>query len=181
VNVVPLTELIVPSTPFPAVCISLSRNERNCFIPLATSRLAAFSIARSLPVVAYSTSFVISIASGRNSATPARRQGVPEPRPRSPPSGVYDPAFPPGLTCNGRRKFREEIFSTSPRCWIIGQEECRRAAHTAKGTLSAHLLELQRDDIRVCSVLALLFLLRCAAPASEGQAGVLREGAKTSL
>ena len=55
-------ELMVPSTPLPAVCISLSRNARNCFIPLATSRLVAFSMARSRPFVAYSTSFVISIA-----------------------------------------------------------------------------------------------------------------------
>src|ERR1035441_1536481 len=42
VNVEPLIALIVPSTPLPAVWITLSRNDRNCFMPLATSRLAAF-------------------------------------------------------------------------------------------------------------------------------------------
>src|SRR5580704_18463953 len=62
VKTAPATELIVPSTPLPAVWINLSRNARNCFIPFATSRFAAFSTARSRPVVAYSTSFVISIA-----------------------------------------------------------------------------------------------------------------------
>ena len=40
-----VTELIVPSTPLPLVCITLSRNERNCSMAFFTSRLAAFSMA----------------------------------------------------------------------------------------------------------------------------------------
>jgi hypothetical protein len=37
--------LIVPSTPLPLVCTTLSRNDRNCAMAFFTSRLAAFSIA----------------------------------------------------------------------------------------------------------------------------------------
>ena len=119
-NVVLATELIVPSTPLPAVWISLSRNARNCFIPLATSRFAAFSMARSFPFVAYSTSFVISIAKRKKIGdTCATSYCVPEPRPRSPPSALYEPALPPGFTCSGSRMLRLDTFSTSPRCWII--------------------------------------------------------------
>jgi len=62
VQVVLANEPMVPSTPLPAVWISLSRNERNCFMPLATSRLTAFSSAFSRAPVAYSTSLVISMA-----------------------------------------------------------------------------------------------------------------------
>ena len=64
VIVFPLTPpvAIVPSTPFPPVWISLSRNERNCFMPLATSRFTAFSMAFSRALLAYSMSFEISTA-----------------------------------------------------------------------------------------------------------------------
>ena len=48
VQVVLANELTLPSTPLPAVCISLSRKERNCFITLATSRLTALSSAFSV-------------------------------------------------------------------------------------------------------------------------------------
>ena len=59
-------ELIVPNTPFPFVCITLSRNERNCAIAFFTSRFAVFSIAFSGAFDAYSTSFVISTAWRKN-------------------------------------------------------------------------------------------------------------------
>jgi len=59
-------ELIVPSTPLPFVCITLSRNDRNCTIAFFTSRLAAFSMALSGAFDAYSTSFVISTAWRKN-------------------------------------------------------------------------------------------------------------------
>ena len=120
VQVVVANELIVPSTPLPPVWLSLSRNERNWRMPFATSRLAAFSTARSRPFVAYSTSFVISIAKRKKiGETVATSYAVPDPRPMSPPSALYEPALPPGFTCNGSRIARLEIFSTSPRCWIM--------------------------------------------------------------
>ena len=59
-------EPIVPSTPLPFVCITLSRNERNCAIAFFTSRFAAFSMAFSGAFDAYSTSFVISTAWRKN-------------------------------------------------------------------------------------------------------------------
>ncbi len=59
VNVVLAVELHRAEHAVPAVCFSLSRNARNCFIPFATSRFVAFSMARSRPVVGYSTSFVV--------------------------------------------------------------------------------------------------------------------------
>jgi hypothetical protein len=62
VKVLPPSALIVPSTPFPLVCITLSRNERNCAMAFFTSRFAAFSMAFSGWLVAYSTSLVISTA-----------------------------------------------------------------------------------------------------------------------
>ena len=99
VQVVVANELIVPSTPLPPVWLSLSRKERNCRMPFATSRLAAFSTARSRPFVAYSTSLVISIAKRKKiGETVATSYAVPDPRPISPPSALYEPALPPGFT-----------------------------------------------------------------------------------
>jgi len=59
-------EVIVPRTPLPFVCITLSRNDRNCTIAFFTSRLAAFSMAFSGALLAYSTSLVISTAFRKN-------------------------------------------------------------------------------------------------------------------
>src|SRR6267378_4266925 len=161
VKVVLAMELMVPSTPLPAVCISLSKNARNCFIPLATSRLVAFSTARSRPLVAYSTSFVISIAKRKKiGETCATSYAVPEPRPRSPPSALYEPALPQdsparaGAYC-GWKFFPRRRAAGS---WLVKCRRARRAGALCRAPSRAATRRRSRS-----LVLASVVLLRIAA------------------